>query len=89
MSHNRTIRYAVDLDGIVISRVGSEIAHPVLDYEAIGQNGDFQGPMNYYLERMNVLSIHPSTWRTWKWTKKIPQRLKNKHRKFWGMKPLS
>lgn len=34
------IMYGIEPDGTVISRVGSEIAFPVLDFGAIGQGGD-------------------------------------------------
>jgi len=82
------ITYAIDEDGIVVSRVGSELAWPVLDYDAIGMGGDFRGPMLYHLERVTVGSATHEM-RSFKWTKKIPCRLKNRHRKFWGMKPLT
>jgi hypothetical protein len=71
----------------VISRVGSEVAIPVLDFEAIGQGGDFRGPMNYNLEKFPVNSLAP-VWREYRWTKKVPARLKNKHRQFWGFSLL-
>ena len=85
---NRIITYAINKDdGIVWSRVGSEVAVPVLDFAKIGENGDFTGPMEYNLEKFPVVSIGRE-WARLKWTKKIPLSLKNKHREFWGMKPL-
>ncbi len=85
----RTIQYAVHSDdGLVISRVGSEVAWPVLDFEKIGQDGDYTKPFEYQLEKMPVITIGRE-WRLLKWTKKIPVRLKNRHRKFWGFKPLA
>lgn len=84
---NRIITYAVDEDGIVVSRVGSDVAIPVLDFEAIGQGGDFTGPMKYDLEKFPVTALAPN-WGQLRWTKKIPVRLKNAHRTFWGFKPL-
>jgi len=54
---NRTIIYGIEPDGTVISRVGSEVAFPVLDFQAIGQGGegyepgDFRGPEQYSLEK--------------------------------------
>lgn len=90
---NRIITYCIDQDGIVYSRVASEVAIPVLDYEAIGnggngfEKGDFRGPMLYNLEKFPVHSLSHG-WAGLKWTKKIPVKLKNKHRKFWGMPPL-
>jgi hypothetical protein len=91
---NRIITYAYSKDdGIVISRVDSEFACPVLQFEQIGQGGngyaagDFRGPMNYKLEKFPIHTIGRD-WPRYVWTKKIPVRLKNRHRKFWGMKPL-
>ena len=84
----RIITYGINKnDGLVISRVGSEIAIPVLDFEKIGKNGDFTTPAEYHLETFPVLSLGREYSR-YRWTKKVPVRLKNRHRKFWGMKPL-
>ena len=91
---NRIITYAVHREnGAVISRVGSYLAWPVLDYATIGrggggyQPGDFRGPMKYRLEKTPLTSVG-SQWVMLKWTKKIPLRLKNRHRRFWGFSPL-
>lgn len=91
---NRIITYAVDEEsGVVVSRVESELAWPVLDFAAIGQGGDgfepgdFRGPIRYQLERIGVYSVG-SAWQYLRWTKKIPVELKNRHRAFWGFKPL-
>ena len=90
---NRTITYAIDLDsGMVVSRVGSDLAWPVLDFEAIGKGGDgfepgnFNGPTRYNLQNFPVLGT--PGWDRLRWTKKIPVATKNLHRKFWSMKPL-
>lgn len=94
MANRRNITYAVNReDGLVISRVGSEIAVPILDYVAIGQGGDgfavgdFRGPVRYRLEKSPITDLR-SCWRLFRWTRKIPRRLKNRHRRFWGFKPL-
>lgn len=97
----RNIQYAFHKeDGTVMSRVGSEIAFPVLDYVGIGQGGiqqdsgveyrkgDFNGPMNWALEKADVMTIGRD-WPLYKWTKKIHTSLKNRHRKFWGMTELA
>lgn len=84
---NRIITYCYDEDGLVYSRVGSEIAIPVLDFDSIGKDGDFTAPLTYTLEKDNVLSL-ASVWRSLTWTKKIPVEIKNRHRAFWGMQPL-
>lgn len=85
----KRITYAVhQFDGIVISRVGNELAWPILDYQAIGEGGDFTKPFKYNLEKMPVLRTSTYDWSRLHWTKKIPVPLKNLHRAFWGMPPL-
>jgi hypothetical protein len=87
----RQISYGVDEDGLVYSRVGSEAAVPVLDFEAIGQGGDgyepgdFRGPTRYTLEKTTVYELRFEGIR---WTKNIPVEVKNVHRVFWGFRPL-
>jgi hypothetical protein len=89
MANNRIITYAINQDdGIVVSRVGSEIAWPVLQYEKLGEGGDFTKPAEYALEKMPVTSVDGRTWQGLKWTKKIPVELKNRHREFWGFPKL-
>jgi hypothetical protein len=84
---NRTIQYAIHKDdGTVVSRVGSEVAWPVLQYDAMIPENNFQA--SYALESMPVLSIGRE-WVLLKWTKKIPLELKNKHRAFWKFAPLA
>ena len=91
---SRTIQYAInEEDGQVWSRVDSEVAVPVLDFDGIGKGGDgfepgdFRGPTRYNLERFDVLTVGRE-WNALKWTRKIPLEEKNLHRQFWGMKPL-
>jgi len=82
----RTIQYAVEKDsGIVISRVGSEICVPVLQF------GDMKPENNWrmiYIPEKMPLSALRGCWDLYKWTRKIPIEIKNQHRKFWGMKPI-
>jgi hypothetical protein len=91
----RQVTYAIHADGFVISRFRDALAWPVLEYVEIGmggverstgctyEKGDFRGPTNCHLERFPVHSCHE--WNQLRWTKKIPNRLKNLHRQFWGM----
>jgi len=84
----RHITYAVHgRDGLVISRVGSELAWPILDYDAIGKDGDFTSPLQY---KLKTIPVHEAIreWAMLKWTRKIPIEIKNLHRAYWGMKPL-
>ena len=82
----RTIQYAVDTEtGLVISRVGSELAWPILDFENMRPENNYT--MNYYLEKISVISAC-SSMQHLKWTRKIPKEIKNLHRKFWGFPEL-
>lgn len=89
MANLRTIQYAVHRDdGLVVSRVGSELAWPVLDFKAIGQDGDFTKPFTYNLQKFSLEAARHD-WPRLRWTKKIPVPIKNLHRTFWNMKPIS
>lgn len=82
------IRFAFNRqDGHVVSRVGNDVAWPILDYEAIGKNGDYTQPFQYNLGKINVHQIGKE-WNALYWTRYIPTEMKNLHRKYWGMKPL-
>lgn len=82
------ITYAVHPDGFVVSRVDSQIVWPILDYEAIGKDGDYTKPFIFTWEKMSVHSIGRE-WNLLKWTRKIPTEVKNFHRQLWGMPPLN
>lgn len=81
----KNITYAIHSDGYVISRVGSDVAWPILDYDGMKPENNFA--MKYFLEKMSVHAISRE-WDSLKWTKKIPVEVKNYHREFWGFKPL-
>ena len=82
----KTIQYAIDTEmRTVVSRVGSELAWPVLDFENMRPENNYT--MNYYLEKISVISACSSMYYL-KWTRKIPKRIKNLHRRFWGMEEL-
>jgi len=86
MSRDRRITYMIEPDmGLVYSRVGSEVAIPVLDFEGMKPENGYE--TNYPLEKFNVLSVARDLAYVIH-TRKIPIELKNEHRKFWGMKPL-
>ena len=91
----RNITYAIhEISGYVVSRIGSEVAWPILDFDAIGRGGkgfaagNFNGPIIYKLDKFLVFGIGRVDWNALHWTKKISKKEKNKHRKFWGLKPL-
>lgn len=93
----KRLTYGIDRDGYLISRMSGhrrgddDLCIPVLDYDAIGQGGDFTGPLTYHLEQFPLTTILADSINWWHgivWTKKIPVRMKNQHRAFWGMKPL-
>ena len=80
----RNITYAIDLDtGLVISRVGSELAWPILQYIGIRPENLFA--TQFQLEKIELLA---AIWCRLKWTRKIPVEIKNIHRRFWGFKEL-
>jgi hypothetical protein len=87
----RHISYGVDEDGLVYSRVGSQAACPVLDFEAIGQGGDgfepgdFTGPTRFTLEKCTLYELRHEGIR---WTRHVPLEVKNAHRRFWGFPEL-
>lgn len=86
MNKNR-IEYAIDTEtGLFISRVNSEVAIPILGYDDMTPENNFDG--QYHLEKIDVISLS-RTWDIYKWTRKIPFDIKNQHRKFWGKKPLT
>lgn len=83
---NRIITFAVEKDtGLVVSRVDSEIAVPVLQYEKMLPENNFTP--TYELEKMSVYALQP--WQAYKWTRKVPLELKNRHRAFWGFKAVT
>ncbi len=83
MSRFKTISYMVDDEGLVYSRVNSEVAIPILEWDKMMPANRYQ--TSYHLEKCSIYDLigTPVTR-----TKKIPLQLKNQHRKFWGMKPL-
>jgi hypothetical protein len=62
-----------------------KIAIPILDYDRIGEGGDFTGPLTYHLEAMGIDALFHARL---KWTRKAPSAVKDMHRAFWGMPPL-
>ena len=87
MSRQRRIMYMIDTrEGLVYSRVDSEVAMPVLDFKGMKSENNYE--MNYNLEKFKVLDVASSLINSIG-TRKIPTEIKNQHRKFWGMKPLS
>ena len=81
---NRIIAYAIDQDtGLVWSRVGHELAVPVLQWDTMVPENNFS--TSYALERCDLRDMAYATLR---WTKKIPVAIKNRHRVHWGMKEL-
>lgn len=83
------LQYAIHReDGSIISRRGDELAWPILDYEAIGQDGNYNAPLKYDLNKIGVHTVGGREWNLLVFTKFVPVEFKNKHREFWGLKPL-
>ena len=81
----KRISYAIDdITGLTWSRVGDEVAVPVMDYDGLDLKEEFT---EYTLE-IHTLADMAHHLNTLHWTKNIPLSLKNYHRSFWGMRPL-
>jgi hypothetical protein len=85
MSRQRRITYMINPQGVVYSRVDDEVAIPVLDFEGMKPENKYE--MNYNLEKFKVIKVAGELGHC-VGTRKIPVEVKNKHREFWGMKPL-
>jgi len=84
MSRARTIQYMVDkITNTVWSRVGSEVAIPVLDFEGMTPENHYE--THYNLVKFDLSVLHSQVLIH---TRKIGICIKNEHRKFWGMKPI-
>jgi hypothetical protein len=82
----KTIQYAIDTEtGLVISRYGDEIAFPELQYKDMNSKNKYTA--GYILQKTSVFAVAVA-WDYYKWTRKIPVEIKNKHREFWGFKPI-
>lgn len=83
---DKRITYAIDSEtGLVVSRVGNEVAWPVLNFESMKPENGWA--MTYTLEKFEVNAVGYRTLGGLTWTRKLPLKLKNRHREFWGMKP--
>jgi len=81
----KTIQYAIDTEiNMVFSRVDDRVYYPVLDFEAMTPANGFKTVYNY--EEMSVFAL--VGYSQCIWTRKIPNKTKNIHRKYWGFKPL-
>jgi len=84
------IRYAVDQStGDVVSQnlATNELAYELIDFEAMGPQDSYA--IKSHLVKCGYLEWPASHWPYLTWTRKIPTELKNVHRAFWGMKPLT
>ena len=80
------IQYAIDKNGLTWSRVGLQVAIPVIDMSIMNTPKGEKEP--YTLEKFNVISASlTKDWEKLRWTEDLPVSLKNYHRKFWGMTP--
>jgi len=83
----KRILYMIDTStGMVVSQVGNEYAWPVLDFEHMRPENNFE--TRYDLEKLTFPMAMPGLPYCAR-TRKIPLEIKNFHRRFWGMKPLT
>jgi hypothetical protein len=80
------IRYGIDREtGLIWSRVGSQVAVPVLQYDKMVPENNFKAI--YELEIFDVIELVGSLGSV-KWTRIVPIQIKNMHRELWKMKPV-
>jgi len=87
----RRIEFSLDpRSGQLISRLDSEFAWPILNYEKIGKDGNFTAALTYTLEKIEAVHISINDYRALisVGPGKLTVAQKNPHRKFWGFKPL-
>lgn len=63
------------------------IALPVLQFQDMVPDDNYK--TKYALEKFNVIQLVGSAYNAVKWTRKVPIEIKNRHREFWGFKPLT
>jgi len=67
---------------LVYSRVGNEIAIPILDWNHMQPSNQYA--IRYFLEKFAIFDVIGDI-KDVIHTRKIPLAIKNKHRKFWKM----
>ena len=86
MARGNTIGYMIDpLTNGIWSRVGSEIAIPVLQFSEMTPENNYA--TKYKLEKFDAVAIAYHIKDTIR-TRKVSKEIKNIHRKFWGMKQI-
>lgn len=83
----KQITYAIDHEGMTFSRVENEIATGVLDYERMTPENRYATHFN--MEKFPLTAMAGRQWQSLFWTKKLPLAVKNQHRAFWEMIPLT
>jgi hypothetical protein len=85
----RTIRYAYHLDGYFVAFYNrKEWGWPILDYDAIGKDGDYNAPLKYDIKKTGDSHCPQSDWAMLIFTKVVPTWWKNVYRELFGMKLL-
>ena len=80
------IRYGIDTSsGMIWSRVGSQVAIPILQPENMTSKNSFKPVFELDVFELDELAGSLSLI---KWTQKIPNKIKNYHRDYWGMPPV-
>lgn len=87
MSRVKRILYLIDTStGQVVSQVGDEYAWPVLDFENMRPENNFE--TRYDLQKLPFRDALPGLPYCIH-TRKIPMEIKNQHRQFWEMQILT
>ena len=86
MSRFTQLQFFVHEDG-VISGLGDKLLWPILDYEGMKPENNFQITYNLTIIDADFTTLRDLYTRG-KGTRKIPLEIKNEHRKLWGLKPV-
>lgn len=74
------IKYGITKDGYIVSKKGDYFAWPVLEYEKMTPENEFE--ITYTLEKVHTSEVIAET-KGIKWTNKIPEEMKELHKEFW------
>jgi len=85
MSRGKTIQYTIHQDGFIVARVDSEIAWPILQWDKMLPENNYN--IEYEYEKLSIFDVS-SEYNLLTWTKKIPLESKNYLRSLFNMKPL-
>lgn len=85
MANQKRVYYGIDMGtGYVFSRFQGQLAIPIIDFDGMKPENNFQIKTNLEKFPSQQALMHMQ----YVFTRKIPVEIKNTHRVFWGLKPL-